>query len=275
MRFPLGDRGHEAPGDARQVCAEFGSIRVDTTYQVVFLVGHDPWAGRRPAIPSGGIAIVGRLHSAVAVVAAVDLSVAVVEAAAGVIVMAANNPILPLRLVVDCGAPRVILAEAHARRDEDAIDLVAHDRNRRHVGDRGVVKPTHGRAAQSDAALLYEVVVLGGLVVDFGDPAGRVGAERVLRGRVGVSARIRHRRRDGLDDADVQGLAVRLAEDLVERSVVGGVQRARGAVGGYAGGAGGGVDVTWALRAGRSGDPFRKSLDDLIRAGLFAREQRH
>src|SRR4029453_16694010 len=102
-RFPLGDRGHEAPCDARQVCTEFGSIRVDTTYQVVFLVGHDPWAGRRPAIPSGGIAIVGRLHSAVAVVAAVNLGVAVVEAAAGVIVMAANNPILPLPLVVDSG----------------------------------------------------------------------------------------------------------------------------------------------------------------------------
>ena len=58
------------------------------------------------------------------------------------------------------------------------------------------------------------------------------------------------RRRDGLDDADVQGLAVRLAQDLVERAVVGGVQRARGAVGGHAGVAGGGVDVTWAFRSG-------------------------
>ena len=39
-----------------------------------------------------------------------------------------------------------------------------------------------------------------------------VGAERVLRGRVGVSARIRNRRRGGLDDADVERLAVRLAQ---------------------------------------------------------------
>ena len=144
----------------------------------------------------------------------------------------------------------VVLAKAHARRDEDAVDLVAHDRNRRHVGDREVVEPAHGRAAESAAGRLDEVVVLGGLVVDGGDPAVRVGAERVLRGRVGVSARIRDRRRDGLDDADVQRLAVRLAQDLVERAVVGGVQRARGAVGGHAGVAGGGVDVTRALRPG-------------------------
>jgi len=76
-------------------------------------------------------------------------------------------------------------------------------------------------------------------------------AERVLRGRVGVAACILDRRRDGLDDADVQGLAVRLAQDLVERAAVGGVQRARGAVGRHAGIAGGGVDVTWTLWPGR------------------------
>ncbi len=156
----------------------------------------------------------------------------------------------PSGLVVDRGALRVVLAEAHARRDEDAVGLVAHDRDRRHVGEREVVEPTHGRAAESAAGRLDEVVVLGGLVVDGGDPAVRVGAERVLRGRVGVPARIRDRRRDGLDDADVQGLAVRLAQDLVERAVVGGVQRARGAVGGHAGSAGGSVDVTGALRPG-------------------------
>src|SRR5438270_918686 len=49
-------------------------------------------------------------------------------------------------------------------------------------------------------------------------------------GRVGASACIRYRRSDRLNDADVQGLAVRLAQDLVERAVVGSVQRSRGAV---------------------------------------------
>ena len=221
--FALGDRGHESPGDVRQVDAEFGSIRVDATDKVVLLVGHDPRAGRVAVIPGQGVAVVGGFHGAVVVVAAVDLGVAVVEAAAGVVVVAVDDPVLPLRLVVDSGAFRVVLAEAHARRDENAVDLMAHDRNRRHVGDRKIVKPTHGRAAESAARCLGEVVVLGGLVVDLADPAVGVGAERVLRGRVRVSTRIRNRRRDGLNDADVQSLAVRLAQDLVERAVVGGV----------------------------------------------------
>src|SRR5439155_4554898 len=125
---------------------------------------------------------------------------------AGVVVVAVNYPILPLRLVVDCRALHIVLAETHAWRDEDAVSLVAHDRNRRHVSDREVVEPTHGRAAESAAGRLDEVVVLGGLVVDGGDPAVGVGAERVLRGGVCVSATINA----GLDDADIRGLAVRL-----------------------------------------------------------------
>ena len=87
--------------------------------------------------------------------------------------------------------------------------------------------------------------MLAGLVIEDGDPAVSVGAERVLRGSVGISTRIEARRSN---DANVQGLAVRLAQDLVERTVVGGVQRARGAVGGYAGVACSGIDVTWAFR---------------------------
>ena len=108
VRFALGHRGDESPGDVRQVCAEFGSIRVDATDQVVLLVGHDPRAGRVPVIPGGGVAVVGGFHGAVVVVAAVDLGVAVVEAAAGVVVQAVNDPILSLRLVVDCGALRIV-----------------------------------------------------------------------------------------------------------------------------------------------------------------------
>ena len=80
-----------------------------------------------------------------------------------------------------------------------------------------------------------------------------IGAKSILRGCIGVSAGIRS---GGLNDADVQGLAVRLAQDLVERAVVRGVQRARGAVGGHAGVAGGSVDVTRTLRPdGGTWDP--------------------
>src|SRR6185436_13518794 len=132
----------------------------------VLLVGHDPRTLGLPAIPGGGIAVVGGFHGAVVVVAAVDLGVAVVEAAAGVVVVAVDDPILPLRLVVDRGALHVVLAEAHARRDEDAVGLVTHDRNRHHVGNREVIKPAHCRAAESAAGSMDEVIVLGRLVVD-------------------------------------------------------------------------------------------------------------
>ena len=53
-------------------------------------------------------------------------------------------------------------------------------------------------------------------------------------------------------DSDIQGPAVRLALDLVERAIIGGGQRARGAVGCYAGRARLAVDVTRTLRPGRS-----------------------
>ena len=68
------------------------------------------------------------------------------------------------------------------------------------------------------------------------------------------------------DNADVHRLAIRLAQHLVERAVVGGVQRARGAVGGHAGVAGGGVDVTWAFR------PWRRNIG--ARSGLCCHRQR-
>ena len=98
-----------------------------------------------------------------------------------------------------------------------------------------VLNPPFAGPLKVSRRRLVEVVALAGLIIDEFDDADRVGAEGVLRGRVGVSAR--HPIGGGLDDADVQGLAVRLAHDLVERAVVGGGQRARGAVGGHAGGA--------------------------------------
>ena len=75
--------------------------------------------------------------------------------------MAVDDPVLPLGLVVHRGALRVVLAEAHARRDENAVDFVAHDRDRRHVGNRKVVKPTHRRAAESAAGRLVRWLCLG------------------------------------------------------------------------------------------------------------------
>ncbi len=137
--------------------------------------------------------------------------------------LAIHDPVFSLRLVVDCGGSRVVLAQTHARLDEDTVDLVSHDRNRRHVSDRNVVEPAQRRAAESATRCLREIVVLGRLVVDRRDPAVRVGAEPVLCGGVRVSARIRSGRAKGPDHTNVQGLTVRLSQNLVEGTVIGGI----------------------------------------------------
>src|SRR5262249_43077087 len=80
------------------------------------------------------------------------------------------------------------------------------------------------------------------LVVDDRDHAARPGAERVLRGGVGVAA--------GAEQADVPGGVVRRAPDLVQRAVVRAVQGPGRAVRGHAGRAARGVDVA-RLRRGR------------------------
>ena len=263
----FGHGRHEAPGDVGQVFAKLGGIVVDAAHQIVLLVGHDPRAGRVAVVPGGGVAVIGGLHGAVIVVTAVDFGVAVVEAATGVVVVAVDHPVLTLGLIVHGCALRVVLTEAHARFDEDTVDFVAHDGHRRHVGHREVVESTHRRAAETAAGHLNQIVVFGRLVVDFGNPAVGVGAEPVLGGGVGVAAGIRDRRVGGLNDADVESLPVRLAEDLVERSVIRGVESAGGAVGGSARGAGRSIDVAGALRPRRGGGCQNGQCEDDGRHG--------
>ena len=166
MRFALGHRGHESPGDVRQVGTELGAIGVYAADEVVLLVSHDPRAGRIAMIPRRGVTEVSGLHGAVVVVAAVNFGVAVVEAAAAIEVLTVNDPVLSLSLIVDRGALGVVLAEAHARRDEDSVGFVAHDRHRGHVSDRKIIEPTHSRPTKSSAGRLDEVIVLWGLVID-------------------------------------------------------------------------------------------------------------
>ena len=52
-------------------------------------------------IPGIGVTEVSGFHGAVAIIAAVNLAIAIVEAASAVIVMAVHDPVLPLRLVID------------------------------------------------------------------------------------------------------------------------------------------------------------------------------
>ncbi len=193
VRFSFGDCGHEAPGDARQVHAKFGSIRIDAPYKIVLLVRHNPRAGRMAVKPSASIPEIGRFHGPIVVVTAVDFGVTVVEAASGVVVQAVDHPVLPLCLIIDCRAFRVVLAKSHSGLDENAVNLVSHYGDGSHVGERKVIKATERWAAESTARCLGKVVVLRRLVVNLGDPAICVHAELVLSRRVCVSTRVRDR----------------------------------------------------------------------------------
>src|ERR1051326_5382068 len=103
---------------------------------------------------------------------------------------AVDDPVLPFRLIVYRRALPGVDAEPHSRLDKDAVGLVAHDGDRRHVGEREIIEATQRRAVESATRRLRKVVVFTGLVVDGGDPTVRVGAELILRGGVGVPARI-------------------------------------------------------------------------------------
>src|SRR5207248_7285680 len=131
-------------------------------------------------IPGTSIPEIGGFHGAVVVITAVDLGIAIVEATAGVIVETVNDPVLSLRLVIDCCAFHVVLAKSHSGLDENTVGFVSHDGNRSHVGEREVVKSAERRAAESTARRLREVVVLQRLVVNLGDPAVSVRAEFIL-----------------------------------------------------------------------------------------------
>ena len=247
MRLAVRKSGDETPGDALEALAIFVvGIVVDTADEVVLLVCHDPRAGSVAMIPHRLVAVVCGLHGAVAVVTAVGLGVAVVEAASGVVMVAVDDPVLAFGLVIHGSALGVVPAVAHARGDEHAVDLVPVQVNRGPVGKGDIVESSHGRSAEASAGSLLQMVLIAGLVIYDGDPAVGVLAELVLGGCVGISAGILGRR---LYNADVEGLAIRLAHHLIERAVIGGQKGARRTVRGGTRVAGCGIYVAGALRA--------------------------
>src|SRR6185312_9245334 len=200
-------------------------------------------------IPGSGIAKVGGFHGSIAVIAAISLRVSVVVTAATIVVTAVDYPVLAFGLIVNGGSVSVIPPQPHSWCDEDAINLVSHDRDRRPIGDRNVVESSHGWPVESAVRRLNQVVAVARLIVKRRDPAISIGAESILRLRVRVSTRIPP---GGLHHADVQSLAVRLTHDLIQRAVVGCVKSARAAVSRHAGRAPRGVNITRTFRPGRS-----------------------
>ncbi len=132
------------------------------------------------AIPGSRISKIERFHRAVVIVTAIGLRVAVVEAATCIEVLSVDDPVFSFRLIVDCCALRIIMAQAHSRLNESAVDLMAHDGDWSHVGDGKVVGSAQSRAAETTARRLREVVVLRRLIVDRGDPAVRIRAKVIL-----------------------------------------------------------------------------------------------
>src|SRR4051794_10515064 len=124
-----------------------------------------------------------------------------------------DHPVLAFCLVVNRRALRVVLAESRAGGNKHSVGLVTHDRDRSHVGYRKIVEAAHGRSAEAAARRLDQVVLLGRLVIDHADPAVSVRAKSTRGGGVSISATIGGARRD---DADIQLLAIRLSQDLIE-----------------------------------------------------------
>ena len=232
VRLAVGHGRNKTPVHAVQAAAVFVvGVRIHAAHQVVLLVGHNPRSIAFAIVPAPGIAEVSGFHGAVTVVAAVRLGITVVEAAAGIVMLAAEHPVLALGLVVHGRTGGVVQPQAHTRSDEDAIDFVTHHVHRRPVGHGYIVVAAHSRAAETAARGLIQMVPLAGLVVKHRNPAVGVLAEGILRRRIGISAGVRG---GSFHYADIQGLAVGLAHNLVQGTVVGSIQGTGGAVGRHA-----------------------------------------
>ena len=225
---------HETPAvDGRDVIL-LGAVAGE---EPRFHVGHDPRAFAVSASPGGGGAVIGSFHRARAHGAAVGGRVAVVEAAAAVEMGSVNYVIHALRLVIDSESPGVVAAIAHSRHDVHAVDLVAVQQHRRHIGQGGVVEASLVGPLEGARRRGQQVIAHAGLVVDHGDAAHRPGEEGVLRRGIGITV---------LGGPDVDGSPVGVALHTVERSVIAGIEQACGAMGGNTGGAALRIDVTGA-----------------------------
>ncbi len=159
--------------------------------------------------------------------------------------VAADHPVLAFSLVIDSCSCRVVETESHSRSDEDTIDLMPHYIDRSPVCERHIVVSAHGRAAEAAAWSLIEVVAFWGLVVKNCNPAICVLAELILSGSVSISARIVF---TGFDNIDIQSLAVGLTHNLVERTLVRGIESTGAAMCSHTRRPVGFVDVAWSFR---------------------------
>ena len=163
------------------------------------------------------------VHMAGFVVEIVGLGVAEVETALFVEMKGGGYHVDALGLTMDRCLFRLVVAVAHASRDGDAVDLVSGHGNWKSVGHGGeVVAVGAGTVRGAAGWRRRQVVVVGGLVVEFGDGAGSVRTEGVLPGGVGVAVG---------EKANVGLGFIGLPRDLIDGAGVRAVQGAGGAEG--------------------------------------------
>ena len=160
-RLTVSHGGHEPPGNARQAFTILVvRIRIHATDEVVLLVGHDPRTRSLAMEPERLVSVICGLHGTVAVVTGVGLGIAVVKAAARVVMMAVDHPILTFSLVIDSDAVGVILTHTHTRHKEYSIYLMATQGYRSHIRDRKGVKSAESSTDKGTARSLIKMVAL-------------------------------------------------------------------------------------------------------------------
>src|SRR6185369_12964383 len=233
-RITLHHRGHVFEGE-RLV----GRVRANVASpEAILQIRHHPGSGTGAFAPDGGGAEVDRFRSAFAVVSAVSLHVAIIEAAARVVNVTRNHHVLCLGVVTSRGATGLIVAISNARHQPQAICGMVSELDRTRFGvcfvTRGEFRPA--------ARCLGEVIAPSGLIVNDRDGTRAVGAEAVLGSRVGKGSRS--------EGSDVVGFALSVL-DLIEWPGIRGIQGSNRAVRRDAGAPFRRVDVARALR--RSG----------------------
>src|ERR1039457_1464181 len=160
--------------------------------ETVFKICHDPRArfSTVARAPNNAGSKVHRFHGAVAVVVGGRFGVAVVEAAPVDKTVLAGYHVHGLRIVtLGHPVPGLDIAASAASAiadtglDKNAIGGMAIDRHRE---SRGVCRVV-GSAFGTTSGRGLKVILLSGLVVDLRYFAGAPGAERVLRGGVGIA----------------------------------------------------------------------------------------
>jgi hypothetical protein len=172
-------------------------------------------------MPSSALAAhdVDRIHVPFLVVEIVALRIAEIEAALPIQIQRRRHHINAFRLPIDCGLLRRVVAIAHPRRDRNAIHLVPINRRWQSIRNRGDILSIRPRPMRRTALRRKRhVVMIGRLIEQLGDRAGRLRAKLILLRRIRIAV---------TPHANLCLRFIRLARHLIKRPAVPLVQGTR------------------------------------------------